>query len=42
MNALGQAQQAVFREVPGGHMSAVAKPELGQAIAEFLGADRPA
>ena len=34
--------QAVFREVPGGHMSAVAKPELGQAIADFLSADRPA
>lgn len=30
--------QAVFCEVPGGHMSAVAKPELGEAIAEFLGA----
>ena len=30
--------QAVFREVPGGHMSAVAKPELGQAIADFLSA----
>ncbi|USU09429.1 alpha/beta hydrolase [Sphingomonadaceae bacterium OTU29MARTA1] len=30
--------QAVFREVPGGHMSAVAKPELGQAIADFLAA----
>lgn len=29
---------AVFREVPGGHMSAVTKPELGQAIAEFLAA----
>ncbi len=25
-------------EVPGGHMSAVTKPELGQAIAEFLAA----
>jgi pimeloyl-ACP methyl ester carboxylesterase len=27
---------AVFREVPGTHMSSVTKPELGQAIAEFL------
>ncbi|MCC2976190.1 alpha/beta hydrolase [Sphingomonas sp. PL-96] len=29
---------ATLREVPGGHMSAVTKPELGQAIADFLGA----
>lgn len=29
---------ARFVEVPGGHMSSVAKPELGQAIAEFLAA----
>lgn len=27
-----------FREVPGTHMSAVTKPELGDAMAEFLGA----
>lgn len=27
---------ARFVEVPGGHMSAVVKPELGQAIADFL------
>lgn len=27
---------AQHREIPGGHMSAVLKPELGQAIAEFL------
>ncbi|MFL6760651.1 alpha/beta fold hydrolase [Sphingomonas sp.] len=27
---------AVFREVPGTHMSSVTKPEFGQAIAEFL------
>ncbi|MES2326642.1 MAG: alpha/beta hydrolase, partial [Pseudomonadota bacterium] len=27
---------AVFCEVPGTHMSSVTKPELGQAIAEFL------
>ncbi len=27
---------ASLAEVPGGHMSAVLKPELGQAIAEFL------
>ena len=25
-----------YREVPGGHMSAVIKPELGQAMADFL------
>lgn len=30
--------QAVYREIPGNHMSAVTKPELGQAIADFLGA----
>jgi pimeloyl-ACP methyl ester carboxylesterase len=29
---------ATLAEVPGGHMSAVTKPELGQAIADFLGA----
>ncbi|KQU56059.1 hydrolase [Sphingomonas sp. Leaf339] len=29
---------ARFVEVPGGHMSSVAKPELGRAIAEFLAA----
>lgn len=28
--------RAVYREIPGGHMSAVTKPELGQAIADFL------
>lgn len=27
----------VYRAVPGGHMSAVVKPELGREIAEFLG-----
>ena len=27
-----------FREVPGNHMSAVTRPELGQAIADFLAA----
>ena len=27
---------AMFREVPGTHMSSVTKPELGEAIAEFL------
>lgn len=27
---------AIFREVPGTHMSSVTKPEFGQAIAEFL------
>jgi pimeloyl-ACP methyl ester carboxylesterase len=27
---------AVFREVPGTHMSSVTKPELGDAIAQFL------
>jgi pimeloyl-ACP methyl ester carboxylesterase len=29
---------AIFREVPGTHMSSVTKPELGEAIAEFLAA----
>lgn len=29
---------ATYAEVPGGHMSAVVKPELGQAIADFLAA----
>ena len=29
---------AEFREVPGTHMSSVTKPELGEAIARFLGA----
>jgi pimeloyl-ACP methyl ester carboxylesterase len=29
---------AVFREVPGTHMSSVTKPEFGEAIAEFLAA----
>ncbi|MES2055913.1 MAG: alpha/beta fold hydrolase [Pseudomonadota bacterium] len=29
---------ALYRTVPGGHMSAVVKPELGQAIADFLAA----
>lgn len=28
--------QGAYREVPGGHMSSVTKPELGQAIADFL------
>ena len=27
---------AVFREIPGTHMSSVTKPELGEAIAHFL------
>jgi pimeloyl-ACP methyl ester carboxylesterase len=27
---------AVFREIPGTHMSSVTKPELGEAIASFL------
>jgi len=27
---------AVFREVPGTHMSSVTKPEFGAAIADFL------
>ncbi|WP_448503122.1 alpha/beta fold hydrolase [Sphingomonas sp.] len=30
---------AVLAEVPGGHMSAVTKPEMGDALAEFLGGD---
>ena len=30
--------QGRYIEVPGGHMSAVVKPELGEAIAEFLAA----
>jgi pimeloyl-ACP methyl ester carboxylesterase len=29
---------AIFEEVPGTHMSSVTKPELGEAIARFLGA----
>jgi hypothetical protein len=29
---------ATFVEVPGNHMSAVTKPDLGQAIADFLAA----
>jgi pimeloyl-ACP methyl ester carboxylesterase len=29
---------AHYVEVPGGHMSSVTKPELGAAIAAFLGA----
>ena len=29
---------AVFREIPGTHMSSVTKPELGEAIAGFLAA----
>lgn len=37
--ALAQAlPDALYRTVPGGHMSAVVKPELGLAIAEFLAA----
>jgi pimeloyl-ACP methyl ester carboxylesterase len=34
----GVLPNAVFREVPGTHMSSVTKAELGIAIAEFLGA----
>ena len=34
----GVLPNAVFREVPGTHMSSVTKPELGEAIAEFLAA----
>ncbi|MCP3736356.1 alpha/beta hydrolase [Sphingomonas sp. RP10(2022)] len=34
-DALGHA---IYREIPGNHMSAVTKPELGQAIADFLSA----
>jgi len=30
---------AIFREVPGTHMSSVTKPELGEAIASFLAAE---
>jgi pimeloyl-ACP methyl ester carboxylesterase len=30
-----------FVEVPGNHMSAVIKPELGRAVADFLAVDRP-
>jgi hypothetical protein len=30
--------QGRYVEVPGNHMSAVTKPELGAALAEFLGA----
>ena len=30
--------RAQYAEVPGGHMSAVVKPELGQAMADFLAA----
>lgn len=37
--ALAEAlPQGRYIEVPGGHMSAVIKPELGQAIADFLAA----
>ncbi|GHH21375.1 alpha/beta hydrolase [Sphingomonas glacialis] len=37
--ALAEAMRhATFRSVPGNHMSAVLKPELGAAIAEFLAA----
>jgi pimeloyl-ACP methyl ester carboxylesterase len=32
----GALPDAVFRQVPGTHMSSVTKPELGEAIAEFL------
>jgi pimeloyl-ACP methyl ester carboxylesterase len=36
-SALANAMpNAIFREVPGNHMSAVIKPELGSAMAEFL------
>ncbi|MGK6320437.1 alpha/beta fold hydrolase [Sphingomonas sp. DT-204] len=43
-NGSGQAladmlADARYAEVPGNHMSAVTKPELGQAIAAFLGED---
>ena len=31
--ALGQGE---FQQIPGNHMTAVTKPELGQAIADFL------
>ncbi len=30
---------AIFEEVPGTHMSSVTKPQLGEAIAQFLAAD---
>ena len=33
---------AVFREVPGTHMSSVTKRQLGDAIADFLASDDPA
>jgi pimeloyl-ACP methyl ester carboxylesterase len=32
----GQLPNGVFREVPGTHMTSVTKPELGEAIAQFL------
>jgi pimeloyl-ACP methyl ester carboxylesterase len=32
----GALPDAIFREVPGTHMSSVTKPEFGEAIAEFL------
>lgn len=34
----GALPDATYREIPGGHMSAVTKPELGEAIADFLAA----
>ena len=34
----GALPNAVFREVPGTHMSSVTKPEFGEAIASFLAA----
>jgi pimeloyl-ACP methyl ester carboxylesterase len=34
----GALPDATYVEVPGGHMSSVTKPELGQAIADFLAA----
>jgi pimeloyl-ACP methyl ester carboxylesterase len=42
-NGSGQAvadllPQGRFQAVPGNHMSAVTRPELGRAIADFLGA----
>ena len=33
---------ARFEQVPGSHMSSVTEPELGAAIAQFLGSERPA
>jgi pimeloyl-ACP methyl ester carboxylesterase len=33
----GVLPNAVFREVPGTHMSSVTKPDFGEVIAEFLG-----